>query len=271
MKILLVAYYWYPWNNSGAFRWLHLSRWIPITTVLTSKKANQSFRDDTMPTGRAKVIIRLFTLRAAIWALVMTPIIVSVGLLHKKIIVTITPEMLLLPALILQKLGKKVWLDVRDTIDRERQPLKILIPFYFALYKRIKRKVVVWEFFDSKALVIRHGYEILPEIKDLTVKLRPGQRFIPMRMHYQDYLNLLAMGYSVDYSKKPIGYCTSSVPTIVKYNIPVRGMDRLNRECFEFVPQPWKEIAYQWWQYLGLSGYNVEFLDIMPYMPVLPV
>lgn len=268
MKILLVAYYWYPWNNAGSFRWLHLSRWIPITTLITSKKAKNSFYDETMPQGRAKILIRWFKLRPAIWAIVMTPVIIVAGLFHQKIIVTIPTETLLLPAYILQCLGKSVYVDLRDAIDRKRQPLKILIPVYRGLYRRIKKAVAVWRFLDPNAVTIRHGYE---EIRAKNWVKRFDTFESKNRMRYKEYLQRLSEVYCVDITHKEPGYATSSISTYLKYNVRIIGADLLHKECFEFEPQPWEEIAREWWEYLGLSGFSSDLPYDFSYMPLLPI
>ena len=45
-KIFLVSYYWHPFNTAGSFRWIHLSKYLDIHTVITSKKPHKGFVDD---------------------------------------------------------------------------------------------------------------------------------------------------------------------------------------------------------------------------------
>ena len=244
--MLLIAYYWFPWNNAGAFRWLHLSKYISIHTVITSKKAKGSFEDHSMPYGSCINLLRRFSLRPAVWALVMTPLIVFQGLKHEKIIITIPTEMLLIPAFILQLLGREVLIDLRDAIDRDRQPFKMGIPLYRWLYGRMKNKVAVWRFLDPKAVLIRHGYEDLDFKPSLFGPLLQG------RHPYADYLDHLSKGYVIDLSGKVPGYATSSMPTLIYYNIPIMNPEIFHEECFDFEPENWASIAVKWMELLGV-------------------
>lgn len=160
MKILLISYYWYPWNNSGSFRWLHLSKYLDIHTVLTCKRPRNSFLDKTIPRGRTKKVIRLFRLRPILWSIAIIPI-VAILLLNRysKVVVSSPPEMSITVAWLVQILGKCCVLDIRDMINRESQSCKKLIPFYQWFYNKIKNVCVCMQFFDPTKQVIRHGYD----------------------------------------------------------------------------------------------------------------
>ncbi|MFX0134131.1 MAG: hypothetical protein ACFFDN_10855 [Candidatus Hodarchaeota archaeon] len=248
MRLLLVSYYWYPWNTSGAFRWLHLSEFIDIATVFTSKRPCKGFFDETMPKGRTKFIIRMFQLPAALWGFAITPIVFAMSFFYDKIIFTITPESLLFPAWILQICGKVVYVDMRDKIDRHTQPHKWLVPIYQRLYKRIKNVCVTMQCFDETKPVIRQGYDVSNKF------YVPWQELIlnyNNRISYSKYCQLLIDGHGRDFGEGFDHYTSSSVVTLRHLGNPIKG--NLHPELFEFEPQSWEEISKEMSKFLGIS------------------
>ena len=158
MRTLLICNTWYPWHNSGTFRWLHLSQYINFA-VLTTKRPSRGFNDDTMPQGRYTKLYRHGNMLPAFLAGLYLSIC-SLFIRADKYIYTCPPETLLFGAWLNQLLGRKVYVDMRDKLDRHTQCHKWAIPFYRWLYKRIENVCVAMQFFDESKPVIRHGYDL---------------------------------------------------------------------------------------------------------------
>lgn len=262
--MILITYYWYPWNNPGAFRWLFLSEYLDIDMVITSRKLWKNlFYDETMPLGKAKIIWRLFHLPAVLWGIIITPVLIILSIFKRidRIIFTCPPESLFIPAWILQTLGKKVYVDVRDKIDRPSQPHKWLIPVYNFFYRKLKNVCVTMQFFDPAKSVIRHGYDedivFLKNSIELNLKFSSlfrnrQQQIIQERLSYADYCVRIALGDIVDFNHRIAGYhwTSSSIVTLRKLENEISGKENLHPECFEFEPQSWNEIAKQMDQFL---------------------
>ncbi len=241
--ILVVTNYWHPWNNSGAFRWLHLSKYIDFS-VLTSKKP-QGFYDETMPKGRYNRIYRYGRgLPAVLSGLYLS--VVSVFIRADKYVYTCPPESLLFGAYVNQLLGRRVYVDMRDKIDRHTQPNKWLVPIYQWLYKKMKNVCVCMQFFDWTKPVIRHGYDVDKKISDYF------DNIVDKYYDYNTYCNLLRQGMGRDYSDiKFKNYSSSSIVTIRHLNNPIYSGHNLHSECFEFEPESWTEIAEQMNEFLS--------------------
>jgi len=98
-KRLLITHYWYPFNNSGTFRWLNLARHIDFD-VLTSKKPRKEFYDETIP-RRGRRVFRYGSRLPA----VLSGLYLSFRTLFKRYdtyIITSPPESLIIGAFILQ-------------------------------------------------------------------------------------------------------------------------------------------------------------------------
>ena len=242
--MLLITNYWYPYNNSGAFRWLHLSKYIDLD-VLTTKKPNKSFYDDTMPQGRYNKLYRYGnSLPAFLSGLYLS--FLSVLFKADRYVYTCPPETLLVGAYVNGLLGRSVYVDIRDKIDRHTQPHKWLIPLYRWLYKRIKNVCVCMQFYDPEKTVIRHGYDIELKTSDYF------ENIIDKYYNYVTYCNLLKQGMSRDYSDKKFkNYNSSSIVNLRHLGNPIIGKDNLHPECFEFEPESWKEIAKQMNEFLS--------------------
>ena len=155
MKILLITNYWKPWNTSGTMRWLQMSRYIDFD-VLTSRIPRGGMYDETLPQSRARV----FRFGSGLYAFLSGLCLSFLSWFRKYdlYVFTAPPEILIIGAYILQKMGRKVILDMRDIIDRPFQKLRIMIPVYKFFYKRVKNKTVSFQFFDETAQVVRSGY-----------------------------------------------------------------------------------------------------------------
>jgi len=230
--MLLITNYWYPWNNSGAFRWLHLSKYIDFD-VLTSKRSNKGFYDNTMPERNTEIYRYGNRLPAILSGLYLS--IISWFVRADKYVYTSPPETLLVGAWINQMLGREVYVDMRDAIDRPSQPHKWLIPIYRWLYRRIKNVCVTMKFFDESKPVIRHGYDIEYKNSDYF------NNIVDKNYDYATYCNLLRSGTGRDYGEGFDHYTSSSVVTLRHLGNPIKG--NLHPELFEFTPQPWGEIA----------------------------
>jgi len=241
--MILITNYWYPWNNSGSLRWLHLSEYLELD-VLTSKKT-QGFEDETLPHGRCNRLWRYGSNLPAVLSGVLLSI-VSVFIRSDKYVYTIPAESLLLGAYINQLLGRQVYVDVRDKIDRHTQPHKWLVPVYRWLYKRIKNVCVCMQFFDIEKPVIRHGYDIEEKISDYFDNIKDKY------YDYATYCNLLRQGMGRDYSDTKFkDYNSLSLVTLRHLKNPILGKENLHPECFEFTPQHWSIIARQMNEFLS--------------------
>jgi len=211
MKTLIVAHYWYPYNNAGTFRWVNFSQEFDCD-ILTTKVPVNSFYDDTIPNPRKNTIRFGNKLPAVVWGFLAS--FVMLFKRYDRYIITSPPESLLLGAWLLQLLGKRVFVDMRDTINRKSQPHKFLIPIYKFMYKRIKNVTVAWKFFDEKPCVY-HGYEEVD--KHEFVEYYKG------RTNHAMYLKMLSLGLMPDQSNKPSGYAASSIHTFNHLGYPVNG------------------------------------------------
>jgi len=244
MKTLLICNTWYPWHNSGTFRWLHLSKFIDFA-VLTTKKPRQGFYDDTMPKGNCKKLYRCGSMLPAFLAGLYLSFR-SLFIRADKYIYTCPPESLLLGAWLNQLLGRNVYVDMRDKIDRHTQCHKWAIPFYRWLYKRIKNVCVCMQFLDPEKTVIRHGYDDIDKDETLFTTVLDG------KLCYRSYCGFISCGYYRDYSDiKFKNYNSSSLVTLRHLGNPIKGKENLHPECFEFEPQPWSEIAEQMNEFLS--------------------
>jgi hypothetical protein len=239
--MLVVSYYWHPWNTSGSFRWLHLSQYLKFD-VLTSKKPCGGFYDGTMPMGQTKRLVRIGTgLPACINGIVLS--IASWFIRADRYVYTCPPETLLLGAWINQLLGRKVYVDMRDAIDRPTQPHKWFVPVYQWLYKRIKNVCVTMQFFDPSKPVVRHGYDALKKKFD-------NNYFIDQSYDYAKYCTLLESGSGRNFGEGFEHYTSSSVITLRHLGNPIRG--NLHPELFEFEPESWEIISQKMKRFLEL-------------------
>jgi len=209
---LLITNYWYPYNNSGTFRWLHFGEQMDFD-VLTSRKPKGSFKDITIPNPEKKVIRFGKDYPAALWGLIAPFKALFRNNGYKWYIVTSPPESLLIGAYLMQLAGKKVLVDMRDAINRDRQPLKFMIPIYRFFYKRMKHVVVAWKFIDYSKPCVYHGYEIK--------NARNFKGYYKERLPYREYIEALKRGYMPDQSKKPEGYVAGSYHTYLHLKFPI--------------------------------------------------
>lgn len=224
MKILLIAHYWYPWNNWGAFRWLNFAQYIDFD-VLTTKEPIQSFRDETIKDPHCFTFRFGRKLPAIVWGFLSS--FVMQFKRYDVYIVTSPPAMLLLGAWILQLRGKKVLVDMRDSVDNWCQRSRWLIPFYSWLYRRMKNVMVSWQFLDPSKPVVYHGYEDIGEHLEF-------EGYYRGKVDHESYIKLLRAGFIPDQSGKPHGYGTSSWWTFKKFGFPINI--NLHQEAYEVEP-----------------------------------
>ena len=245
--MLVINYYWHPWNTSGSFRWLHLSQYLDFD-VLTSKKPNKGFYDDTMPQGHCTKLYRYgYMLPAFLGGLYLS--ILSVFIRSDKYVYTSPPESILFGAFINQLLGRKVYVDLRDAIDRPTQKSKWLVPIYQWLYKRIKNVCVTMRCFDETKPVIRHGYD---DIERQSYSFNDSLIHKNYLMKYREHQIMIMFGAGRDYGEGFEHYTSSSVITLRHLGNPIKG--NLHPELFEFEPQSWKEISKDMAKFLGISS-----------------
>lgn len=225
MKIILIAHYWYPWNNWGAFRWMNFGRYIDFD-VLTTKEPIQSFIDYSIPDPQKKTLRFGRKLPAIVWGF-FASIIIQFRRGYDVYIFTSPPAMLLLGAWLLQLRGKKVLVDMRDSIDNWCQRSRLLIPFYSWLYRRMRNVTVSWQFLDPSKPVVYHGYELIENPDDF-------RGYYNGKVDHISYLKLLKVGFIPDQSRKPAGYGTSSWWTFKKIGFMVNL--KMHPEAYEVEP-----------------------------------
>lgn len=244
MKILVVLNSYWPWNAPGSMRWFELGYYLKFN-VFTSRRPRSGFYDDTMVyPGRNRKIFRFsWKLPAILWGL-----IASFRVLFRRgydvYIFSSPPESLLLGAWLCQLIGRKVVVDFRDQIDRERQRHKWAVPIYKWLARRIRNKVVVAKFIGPGEL-IPHGFRY----QDL-LKLEFNSIYYQGRLAYKDYYKLLRLGVVPSSRNKPRKYISSSWPQVKQLGLELDAMNTLHPEVREMTPIHWREVAHMYWDYL---------------------
>jgi len=230
MRTLLIANYWTPYNNAGTLRWWNFAKFVDFD-VLTVKNTkgiiDESLEERGNNIERIRNVGRIASLNG---------LLLSIVACFKKAdlyIFTSPPETLLVGAYILQKMGKKVVIDLRDQMDREHQQVKILLPLYKFLYKNIKNVIVTWKMIDPTKVVIHHGHDSLT-LKSTEKKTMPEGRFT-----HKEYNEMLEKGFIPNYNTHGNwvkGYVTSSYVNI----------KHLWKERSELVHEELEETFYPW-------------------------
>jgi len=137
---------------------------------------------------------------------------------------------------------------MRDSIDRDKQPLKFMVPVYKFFYKRIKNVVVCCKFVDEKKPVVYSGYDKIQLASHVNVHkpiLYSGRR-----LKYQDYYEALKVGYVQDLRLKPQNYSASSLFTIkhLGYNL---DLSHLSEEVQQLEPPSWRVQARKMLHFLN--------------------
>jgi len=215
MKTLLISYYWYPYNNSGTFRWANFSKFIDFN-ILTCRRPLRSFIDYSIqvPYDKRYKDVRKFGayLPPWVWGLI-APLLILFSR-YDLYIITSPPETMLFGAWFLQLLGKNVIVDMRDAIEREKQPIKKLTRFYKYFYKRINNVIVAFQFFDPTKKVIYSGYEDI-------IGATAFKGYYSKRLRSRNYLYKLTQGFIPDQSKKPVNYSSGSAQTFRYLGFPI--------------------------------------------------
>jgi hypothetical protein len=178
--------------------------------VLTSRQPVKSFKDYTIPDHSYCVKRIGKNWIAKLWGLLAPLLALRFIMRYKQIIITSPPETLILWAYLLQLAGKDVILDMRDSYYRKEMKLKFLIPVYACLYKKVRHKVVAFQFISSRATVIYSGHDSLIRKTD-----SPAYYYTPSkRLSFLVYNDLLTKGRIPTMMNKPEGYCSSAIHNI---------------------------------------------------------
>jgi hypothetical protein len=242
---LLVAYYWYPYNSWGTFRWWNFAKYIDLD-VLTSRKPKGAFYDPTIE-KRGQTIYRHSSLPATVWGLYITIYLLFIIRKYEMVIFTSPPETLLIAAWLCQSLGKLVVVDMRDAIDNPIKPhLKFARPIFRWFYRGLKYRTTCWNFqCEGDEFVVRHGYYELK--KSCYDNILSEGKFFPL--WYETWLQMTRCGIIKDYRWKPKGYGSSS---FVNYlHLGFKNLPRhFHDEVHEQTPYSWKEQAGKMKKYL---------------------
>ena len=238
---LLVTNYWYPYNNTGAFRWVHIGQHLYFD-VLTCKKPRGGMRDETMPGISHKTYRYFSNLPAVLFGFFIIPFVLYYRSRYNKIIFTSPPESLLIPAWICQKLGSDVYIDMRDEIGRlnNTNSWKFLSEIWWWFYRRLKNRVAVNEVITERGTIIRHGY------MELNRKPSGSWIFIPFKRYsYSEFKFNLKAGLVPDYRERPKDRTPSTFYTLRKYfkYLPKHFDDA---RMYSWPLFSYKEIAKQW-------------------------
>ena len=187
MKTLLITNYWTPYNNAGTIRWWNFAKYIQLNVLTT--KTTKGIIDKTMYAERSSNVkrIRTFNKISSINGICLS--VVALFAKADLYVFTIPSETLLFGAYILQRMNKKVILDVRDKINRPHQPLKFMIPIYEWFYKRIDNVIVVSKVIDETKILIEHGHDYL------TLKIDEPCPMPEGRFTHLEYNELLQRGF----------------------------------------------------------------------------
>ena len=244
MKTLLITPYWYPWNTSGTMRWLHIGQHLDFD-VLTSTQPRKGFFDMTLPPGLSHHFICFgYRWPAVLWGLAA---IFRIPWKYDSYVITSPPESLLITAFILEKVfRKKVMVDMRDSITRPNQRLKVLNWLYTFVYNRMNHVVVAWHFIDEDKMAVHHGYDDITPKTSAAVYHSHDEQGKLKRYDYETYRSRLECGVIPDYTlKKNVdweNYAASSYPTIKKMGFDVNV--KMHPETrSDFPLRSWEEVA----------------------------
>ena len=244
MKTLLITNYWKPWNASGTMRWLQMGRYIDFD-VLTTRKPRKGFYDETLPKSRAEKVIRKFTKwPAVLWGIGI--ILYGLRLDYDVYIVTTPPYTLSFLAWLLQTMGCKVVLDIRDNQDNKNNHWKLTAKLCDYFRGKIKHRTTSFQFLDEGATRILSGYN--PELK----KISKSWEFIRSdRMTYDMYCLGLSCGHIPDYqTRMEPRYATSSFVNLKYLGFKNLLLDNLHNECINQPVQSWETSAKQMKDYI---------------------
>ena len=217
MKTLLITNYWYPYNHPGTIRWLNFGRYMDfdvLTQRVPRSGAHGGFKDYTLPNSDKKVFKFGYKLPGIVWGFLA--LIPALFMRYDSYLITAPPESLIFTAMILKKLGRRVILDMRDSIERQHAPHKFMRPLWRRCYRSVWTKIVAWRLIDHNRPVIYHGYDEieLTSFGRLILK-KNNPYFYRTRVTYLRYLRLSRHGIFPDFSHKPKGYVASSAHNVV--------------------------------------------------------
>jgi hypothetical protein len=209
--------------------------------VLTSKKPRKGFEDETLPRPRSRRIFRHGSnLPAVLSGLYLAWRAIMVR--HYDIYVfTAPPFTLSIGAWLLQAMGRKVIIDVRDNLDAQgnRWPRINKICWWFV--RRIEHRTASFMFLDPGAARVLSGYN--PELEPYCLN---WLFIIYDRMIYAEYNDYLSCGHIPDYRKRQkSGYAVSSFVNLLHLGFKNLPVDGLHYECVDQPVQSWETSAKQ--------------------------
>jgi len=229
MRTLLITYYWRPYNNAGAFRWLGFTEHIPLR-VLTCRRPLWGMKDQTMPDPGKRVYRFGYRVPAVLWGLLA--VIPAIFSRYDVYIVSSPPESLLFTAWVLQLLGRRVIVDMRDSITRERQFYNYFTGVYKWLYSKMQIVIVSSKAVDPTKEIVYNGFDDITRDK----RALDPPVYYRCRVNYETYILLLRHGFVQDFSGKPAGYGASSLHTIrhLGYDVNIDYIDdQYGVHCWE--------------------------------------
>jgi len=246
MKVLLITNYFYPWNTSGSLRWVQFGRYMDFD-VLTSKKPRGGFHDTTLPQGKDRRIYRhgsgLPAVVSGLYLAIRAIFIRGYGVY----IFTVPPFTMAIGAYILQLLGRRVVIDIRDNGDNKNNHWKLVTKICQYFQSKIKHRTTCMSFMDEGATRILSGYD-----ENLITSYSGNWRFVENRRRlYEFYYLTLKYGEIPDYRKRINGvYNCSSFVNLLYLGFKGLPTDCIHPECLNQPVQSWKESAKQMKEYL---------------------
>ena len=250
MKVLLITNYWYPWNTSGTMRWLQMGRYLDFD-VLTSRKPRKGFYDETLPFGHFRRVYRHGSGLPAVLSGLYLALRAIFFRSYDVYIFTVPPFTLAFGAYILQLLGRRVVIDIRDNGDNKNNHWKLITKICQYFQERVKHRTTVMQFMDEGATRILSGYN---EELNTIYRVKPDKwRFIDKksRSYYWFYNRNIRHGQIPDYRKRINGvYNCSSYQNLLYLGFKGLPTDCIHPECVRQPVQSWKESAKQMKEYL---------------------
>ena len=244
-KTLLITNYWYPFNTPGSLRWIQLGRYLDFD-VLTCKQPRKGFIDETLPVPRDRMVFQHFSnLPAVLFGLSIT--LLAIFRRYDLYIITIPPFTLSICAWILQTMGRKVILDIRDNQANKNNHWRAVTWLCQRFQSMIRHRTASFQFLDPGAVRVLSGYspELERKVKD-PMDWEWHEFYSQCRLSYKGYLFWTSHGVIQNYRKRmKNGYAASSFVDLLYLGFLCLPIENLHEECRNQPIWSWKRSAYE--------------------------
>ena len=229
-------------------RWLQMGRYLDFD-VLTSRKPRKGFYDETLPFGHFRRVYRHGSGLPAVLSGLYLALRAIFFRSYDVYIFTVPPFTLAFGAYILQLLGRRVVIDIRDNGNNKNNRWKLVTKICQYFQERVKHRTTDFNFHDTGATRILSGYN--PELKRAFTFGWQWRFFNTERGQYKSYNDCLNHGLIPDYRKRINGVYSCSSFVNLKYlgcvDLPI---DKIHIECVGQPVQSWKQSAKEMKEYL---------------------